>query len=74
MLCNVEVVAANAVTGSCLEARAAALEVEDLKLVAAAGETTVCKPRVREARRPADWVRGREREVSTILTEFLVYI
>lgn len=67
----VEDAAADAVTATCLEASPATVEVEDLKLVATAGETAVCKPRVREARRPTDWVRGREREVNTILSELL---
>lgn len=68
VLRRVELAAGRAVTG-CLEARPAALEVDDLKLVAA-GETLVCSPRVREATRPADWARGRERDVSTMMTDF----
>lgn len=64
---------AAAFTAPCLEpTRPTARDdaVEDRRLLAA-GETTVWTPRVlREARGPVKRTRGRERELSTILTVF----
>lgn len=57
---------------ACRDTRAPDREVDDLKLETAEAEAMECKPRLREAMGPIERAKGREAELSTILTDFVV--